>query len=285
MKRIIAIASLIIMLVAASRAAAATKVFLLAGQSNMDGRPSVADLPSPYNQPQTEVKIWNYWSGGGWDDLQGGFSTYNTGNLFGPEVSFGYALNEMFPDDDIYLVKYAEGGTSLAEDWNPNGTGGHYNTLKAAANAALQDLTGDGLSPEVAGMIWMQGERDSQYADMAAAYETNLTNLITAARTDFSVPDMQFVVGRIATYFGTYNAQVRAAQVAVAEGMDDVEWIDTDDLPWISGNPGHYNAAGQIELGARFAGEIMETPEPSTLALLAVGLFTLAALAWKKRKQ
>lgn len=282
MKRIIAIASLIIMLVAASYATAATKVFLLAGQSNMDGRPSIAGLTSPYNQPQTEVKIWDYWSGGGWANLQGGFSTYNTGNLFGPEVSFGYTLNEMFPDDDIYLVKYSEGRTNLHVDWNPDGTGAHYNTLKATAEAALQDLVVNGLSPIISGMIWMQGERDSQYADMAAAYETNLTNLIETVRDDFSTSDMPFVVGRSTTCFGDYYDQVRAAQVSVAEQMDNVGWIDTDDLPWISGNPGHYNAAGQIELGARFAGEIMETPEPSTLALSAIGLAMVSAYVWRK---
>ena len=46
-------------------------------------------------------------------------------------------------------------------------------------------------------MIWMQGESDANNSAYAAAYEANLTNLITAVRSDFSTPDMPFVVGRI----------------------------------------------------------------------------------------
>ena len=245
----------------------------------MDGRGDVNELSPPYDQPQTDVKIWDYWSGGGWADLEGGFSMY-PGTYFGPEVSFGHALNELFPDDDIYLVKYALGRTNLHEDWKPDGSGVQYNTLKATADAAIQDLADDGLSPQVAGMIWLQGERDSQFAEMAAAYEENLTNLIETVREDFSADDMPFIIGRISTYFGDYNAQVRAAQVAVAEQMDNVGWVDTDDLLWVYDNPGHYNAAGQIELGDRFADGIAEIPEPSTLVLLLAALAAFSLLAW-----
>lgn len=273
---------MMILVLAVSPASAATKVFLLGGQSNMDGRAPVNSLSPPYNQPQTDVKIWDYWSGGGWADLRGGFSTFNTGNLFGPEVSFGHRLHEMFPNDDIYLIKYSKGGTSLEEDWNPDGSGAHYNTFKATANTALQDLVGAGLSPEVVGMIWMQGERDAQFANMASAYAANLTNLISTVRNDFSEPDMQFVVGRITTHYGVDNgnALVRAAQETVPGLVGNASWIDTDDL---QRSGGHYGAVGQIDLGIRYAGEIVETPEPSTLVLLVVGLTGLALYAWRKR--
>ena len=57
---------------AAVPATAATKVFLLAGQSNMDGRGSVSELIPPYNAVQPAVKFWN--STSGWTSLQPGFS-------------------------------------------------------------------------------------------------------------------------------------------------------------------------------------------------------------------
>ncbi|MCD4728774.1 MAG: sialate O-acetylesterase [Pirellulales bacterium] len=268
-----------ILALAVAPATAATKVFLLGGQSNMDGRAPADDLSPPYDQPQTEVK---YWSGGGWVDLQGGFST-DISDCFGPEVSFGYALREIFPNDDVFLVEHSQGSTNLAVHWSPDGTGEHYNALKSAADAALQDLTTSGLSPAVAGMIWMQGEADAMDGNYAAAYATNLTNLIAKLRDDFAAPDARFVVGRITTYYGTTanNTLVRLAQETVAEQVSNTAWIDTDDLSWQDGRPGHYGAEGQIELGIRFANEV---PEPSTLVLLTIGLIGLLCHAWRKRK-
>ena len=174
---------------AAAPTAAATKVFLLAGQSNMVGVGVSAELPGPYNAPQSNVKIWS----NGWADLQPG-STY-----FGPEVTFGYQIAHVaFPDDDVYLVKYAVGATMLATHWNPNGSGECYNAFKTTVNAAMQNLTNARLSPTIAGMLWMQGESDAANGNpYASGYAANLTNLVKKVRNDFGSPDMPFVVGRI----------------------------------------------------------------------------------------
>ena len=268
-------------------AVAATKVFLLGGQSNMDGRALVSTIYSPYGQQQPDVKIWDYWNrnGGGWQDLRPGYTTdYGFGNRYGPEVSFGYALNGLFPGDDIYLVKYANGGTTQAVGWNPNGSGVEYNMFKSAAFAALQNLTSAGKSPEIAGMIWMQGESDA-LDGYASAYEDNLRNFISEVRDDFGVPDMPFALGRIITYWGSEadNATVRDAQVAVAEDTDHVAWIDTDDLSWDGAYDGHYGTEGQIILGQRFAGKIVQLPEPSTLLLLAIGMAGLSIYFWRNK--
>ena len=75
------------------------------------------------------MKFWNNASGG-WVNLQGGFGANST--YFGPEVSFGSQLHALFPTDSIYLVKYAVGGTDLAVDWNPNGSGACYNAFKSS---------------------------------------------------------------------------------------------------------------------------------------------------------
>lgn len=259
---------------------AETKVFLLGGQSNMDGYGSnAAELPAPYNVPQPDVKFWH---NNGWEDLQGGFGSSPA--FFGPEVTFGYQIHAMFPDDDIYLVKYAVGGTALADpanEWTPNGSGTTYNTFKATANAALQNLRNAGLSPTIAGMIWMQGEADTAPA-YAPAYATNLPHFITTVRSDLSTPEMTFVVGRIMAYssypFGTPsdNALVRAAQATVPAQLAHVSWINTDDLEVnplsVGWWPGHYDAQGQIGLGLRFADAFAEVPEPGTLVFLVAAL-------------
>jgi hypothetical protein len=122
-----------ILIPAAGPTLAATKVFLLGGQSNMDGLgnfgggtnnsvyyPPDPLLPtSPYYPPQTNVHFWN---GSGWVALQKGFGYQGTG--FGPELSFGYRIKQLYPNDEIYLVKWGISGSSLATDWNPDVPGG-----------------------------------------------------------------------------------------------------------------------------------------------------------------
>ncbi|MBN2296812.1 MAG: hypothetical protein JXM70_30585 [Pirellulales bacterium] len=246
-------------------ASAETKLFLLGGQSNMDGRPKTGNIPAPYDRPQTNVRIWDYFKGGGWKDLRAGFS--ESGKTYGPEVSFGASLKKAFPRDDIYIVKYANGGTNQAVQWNPNGTGGEYNKFKSAVEAAVKNLTNAGCKPKICGMIWMQGESDTLKHRYAVKYEKNLRNFISKVRDDFDTSDMPFVLGRIVTFYGdpADNALVRAAQVTVAKDTKNVAWIDTDDLSWKGAYDGHYGTEGQIILGRRFAAKILELLKPDAV--------------------
>ena len=304
------VALLLSLMLTSVTAVAETRVYLLAGQSQMAGLGGYdTPITSPYNVPQPNVKFWNYgpqppanaviepvsggWinnatAGDGWVDLQPGFGYTST--EFGPEVSFGYKIHSMFPGDNIYLIKYAISATNLAVQWNPNGTGPLYNTFKARVDAAMQNLVGQGLSPKIAGMLWLQGGSDAYVHDYAEAYKANLTNFITQVRSDFHTPDMRVVVGRELTVFGepADNALVREAQMTVPAAVGNATWIDGDDLPQ-SAYVGHYGTQGQIELGQRFADAVV-APEPGTLGLLAAGLFAaglfgLLTYAWRRREQ
>ena len=152
------IAVVVSLTLVAMPATAATKVFSMGGQSNMAGEGITAELCYPYNQTQAAV---HFWSGNAWVDLGSGFGL-RAGINFGPEVSFGYTIHHaVLPTDDIYLVKHGADGTSLAYSWRPDGTGGtEYATFKSKVDAAMNDLTKAGLSPTIAGMLWMQGEGD-----------------------------------------------------------------------------------------------------------------------------
>jgi hypothetical protein len=262
-------------------AASVIKVYLMAGQSNMDGAGLVAGLQPPYSEPQPAIKFWNN-ATHSWAALQPGIGA-NTSAEFGPELSFGYAMHNALPDDDIYLIKYAVGATSLAYDWNPNGSGWCYNNFKSVASAALNTLRGSGTSPTIAGMLWMQGESDA-YIGMASAYAGNLTNFIGRVRSDFATPDMPFVLGRINSYsWGTPddNNLVRTAQMSVPAEVGHASWINTDDLPL--SYAGHFNTQGQVTLGNRFAGQL--APEPGGLTLLAIGVAGIVVHASRKRSR
>jgi hypothetical protein len=289
MSRTIGVVALVMgLVVAAVPARAEIKVFLMAGQSNMVGAGYTYQLKAPYNATQPDVKIWNYT--GSWISLspsyEGTIDSDRDGR-FGPEVTFGYTINNLFPNDDIYLVKYAVNGTTLSYDWDPNRTDGLYNTLKTRVTAALGNLTSTGHTYTIAGMLWMQGETDAKDYSAANAYQANLEEFITKVRTDFSASDMKFVIGRISPPWATYTGKVRAAQEAVAAKMTNVSWFNTDDLPIMSATQPnyHYSSAGQVELGIRFANQFA-VPEPSMFVLIGTGLVVLAvaSYAWRKRR-
>jgi hypothetical protein len=318
MKRIYCISAIVLLLTCTAPAPAAVKVFLLGGQSNMAGvggysgylgsnnppwtNPpyTVADAPCPsYLANQSSVKFWNYndgispgstavhnpSTGNAWIKLQNGYGY--RGDQFGPELSFGYRLHELFPNDEIYLVKYGISGTDLGSQWNPYGSAEMFNTFKARAQAAINNLVGQGKTVDVEGMIWMQGESDCTNSSYAAAYAVNLKTLINKVRSDFSAYDganMKFVTGRITTmmypYYATLpncnlvrNAQVNMTDPATPNYVRNTAWFDTDDLTWAY--YGHYGTEGQIKLGTRFADAFAPVPEPSALALLAGALMGL----------
>jgi hypothetical protein len=291
------VAAIAAFVMAATPVTAATRVYLLGGQSNAEGCGEVADLTAPYNVPQTNVNFtYQKFQPFKWAPLQGGYGN-NQDTQFGPEVGFGYAIKAAFPTDDIYLVKVAVNGSDLAVSWKPDGTGVNYNTFKKTVNAALTDLRGKGLDPVISGMLWMQGESDAGIvADAssqivpgsAAAYQTNLINLITTVRSDFATPNMPFVMGRILTYYGspTDNALVRASQMNIPDErlLSNTAWVNTDDLPGALDHPGHYGATQQIELGNRFASALVQVPEPRSVVLLTCGTMSAAAFAWRKQK-
>jgi hypothetical protein len=220
--------------------------------------------------------------GGSWATLQNGFGYMM--DQFGPELSFGARLHELLPNDEIYLVKLGVTSTSLAVDWNVSGAGGtQYNRFKARVSAAMSNLINAGKDPTIAGMVWMQGEEDGVNAAYAAAYASNLTNLVTTIRSTFTnAEDMRFVAGRITTAFGDVSTinLVRSAQENVDNMVGNASWVDTDDLEWAY--YGHYGTQGQIDLGARFANECA-IPEPGTLLLTAIGILCLAVRSLRNR--
>jgi hypothetical protein len=311
------IAALLAALLFAAPASAATKVFLLGGQSNMAGLGGYsgylppnwypwtmppydhadAPCPAPYNQPLTSVKFWNYTPdnisssvhnpgvGTGWISLQNGYG-YRT-DQFGPELSFGAKLREMYPNDEINLVKLGVSGASLAGDWNP-ASGPSHNLFTSRVTAALNNLAAQGKTPQIEGMIWMQGETDAADHTQAANYAQNLDNFVASVRDRFDADNMKFVVGRI-TYMseaalGATRSDidlVRNAQVDVSTYVSNSSWIDTDDLPWAY--YGHYGTQGQIDLGIRFANQFA-VPEPSTLAMIGAGLVCFLGYIWRQRK-
>ncbi len=212
------------------------KVFILAGQSNMEGQ-AVADLDGKdYNDGRGTLKTLIaapahakrlahlHDDRGGWterDDvwvryqpangplkagpLSVGFAVYGGRRHFGAELQFGHVLGDCL-DNQVLLIKTAWGGKSLYRDFRPPSSGGtvgpYYVKMLAEIREALDNLKTDlpGYSGryELAGFVWWHGWNDGCEPNTAVPeYEENLVNLIHDVRRDLNAPRLPFVIGEL----------------------------------------------------------------------------------------
>ncbi len=194
-------------------------VFLIAGQSNADGRGLTSGLTgplAPYAVPQPEVMI-HYTNPAftpasdplyrKWVTLRPGFSVApgSTGPLprgtFGMEIGAGKILAQHFAHPAF--IKVTRGGTALGvpgTDWYPAAldspqAGPLYVALIASTRLALQELTDAGNSYTLHALFWHQGESDGS---REAAYGDLLEEFIRCVRRDLALPNLRFVIGELA---------------------------------------------------------------------------------------
>lgn len=255
------------------------QVIILAGQSNAVGYGSNANqLPPELYAPQTDVLFWyeegpyNSIHNPSWRISSGGqfvplryqtdavFGTFGgIQNGFGPEIKLGRDAQDA-PGWNVAILKFAINATSLAVDWDPDTGDSLYLQMIPRVNAALAGLANSGYEPRLRGFMWMQGEWDARSTIQAGQYAANLTEFIERLRAELSEPGLPFVIGRLNSEIWRSGigitqanlATVRAAQRTVAATVPKTFLINTDDIPQLSDRL-HFSAAGQLELGARFA--------------------------------
>jgi iduronate 2-sulfatase len=243
------------------------EVFIVAGQSNCDGRGQASSLTGPlakWAKPQDDVLITYSCSklrgpvltSDGFQPLQPGWSvapgknrpTKLPSGTFGPEVSFGRGMADHLKGKKVALIKFTEGGTSLAKDWNPEVKDRLYPAFLEFTKKSLKELKDKGHTCTVRGMIWHQGESDASLS--AEEYQKMLTAFIARVRTDLEVPEMAFGIGEV--FDNGKRDTIRAAQKATAEKVKGAFFVPADKLK-TSDMGTHFDAASQIELGERFA--------------------------------
>lgn len=208
----------------AARASDAVKVFILAGQSNMQGHGKVNAEPQANDGKgslewltknaetaprfkhlvddgkwiaRADVQIWYLGRRG---DLTPGFG-FREGYI-GPELGFGHVVGNAF-DEPVLLIKLAWGGKSLAKDFRPPSSGGdvgpYYKELLQLTKDVLRDA--ETLFPryadrrlELVGFGWHQGWNDRINQAFNDDYETNMANFIRDIRKDLGSPTLPFVI-------------------------------------------------------------------------------------------
>lgn len=215
-------------LLAAALPAAAeepVRVFILAGQSNMEGH-GIVPLDVKRNEgrgslewltknAETAPRFRHLLADdGSWrsrDDVwicygerRGPLSVGYGANpqRIGPELSFGWAMGTHYAEP-VLLIKCAWGGKSLAVDFRPPGAGGetgpYYKQILADVATVLGDLNTHvphlaGRATQLTGFGWHQGWNDRVNQKFNDEYETNLAHFIRDIRRDLKAPGLPFVV-------------------------------------------------------------------------------------------
>ncbi len=267
------------------------KLYYLGGQSNMEGFGYVEELPATAATSSENVMIFtgqmafdNETHGGVgiWQALQPGHGTgFKTdgetnelSDRFGPELLFGQTMAEREPGSKIAIIKYALGGSGLAQgvgygNWHPDfsegaGLNQYDHALKTLRNAlAHTDIDGDGVADRLtpSGIVWMQGEADA-YDSQAAAdeYRENIERLMGLLRAALRVDDLPAVIGQITDSGMSDDGSVmdyietvqRAQQDFVSEDACAAYVTITDDLNYLD-DGWHYDTDGFIRMGTAFA--------------------------------
>lgn len=166
---------------AASLRAEPVDLFVLAGQSNMQGYRGDARL-YPVDLKKLDEQIGFYWvapglssSRGGWVQLQPQGGLFPRGH-FGPEITFARELAHAGLRPVIF--KYSSASTSLAEDWLAPGRQGMYDKMVGELQKAivLQEKAGNKVT--VRALVWIQGESDARTDEMAVNYYARLRGMI-----------------------------------------------------------------------------------------------------------
>lgn len=230
-------------------------------------------------EPGGGVGLWSPLTPGFGSGFKTDGETNTLSGRFGPELSLARRLRELRPDERVAIIKYAKGGTSLdvrvRRDWGtwdpddrepfPAGIGinQYDHALATIARAtSVRDIDGDGEPDRLipAGIVWMQGEADSTTEATAEAYEANVAAMLELLRAALRADELPVAVGWI-TDSGTaaggeprrpYSERVRAAQAAVCE-KDPTATLITATDGYAFSDPSHYDSAGYLDMGRRFA--------------------------------
>lgn len=218
------------------------KVFILAGQSNMEGQ-AVADLDGKdYNEGKGTLAyvikdpdkaplykhlkdakgewtvrddVWVWYKPENGPVRSGaltlGFAVYGGKHHFGAELQFGHVLGDHLANQ-VLLIKTAWGGKSLFKEFRPPSSGGqvgpYYTKMIEDVREALADLPKrfpayDGGGYELAGFVWWHGWNDFCGGKAAVAeYEQNLVNLIKDVRAELKSPGLPVAIGELTGPWG-----------------------------------------------------------------------------------
>ena len=218
------------------------KSFLLIGQSNMAGRGFAHEVPAIYNERIEMLR------NGKWQMMTEPINCDRPVAGVGLAASFAESWCRMNSKEKIGLIPCAEGGSSI-DEWAAEGI--LFRHAVSEARFAME-------SSRLAGILWHQGESDSDGGKYKTYYE-RLNRIEKSLREELDVPDIPFLIGGLGDYLGKSGfgagcveyQQINQELRRFAEENKCCYFITGEGL---SANPDgiHINAVSQRKFGLRF---------------------------------
>lgn len=272
----------VFLLCSAVVAAAATgeklDLYILAGQSNMDGvggwaqprhvvpEPRVVVLHRSMLFSGTDKKVRPLpdplWVALGADRQLGDRGV-------GPEWGFANALLDRDPNARIGLVKIAASGSNIERWINdpalPRGGADYFSNVVATVRRAQEDGV-------LRAILWHQGESNSSSRD----YDQLFERMVAGYRDAFGTPDLPVIAGTIGT--GEKGGVVNEGLARAAARMKNVRVVSSRRT--LADNV-HYDADSQDELGRCYANALLAMQgRPQPLAITTAELRPGTAGTW-----
>jgi hypothetical protein len=256
---------LMVILVARPLEAAAIPTFILAGQSNAVGGAWPPYPPGELADPQDS--LYNYLINPGssapfeapsWEHVRSLWP--NVANVsFGVEITFAHAMQARL-GEPIAIIKVAQNGVGLHVNWRP-AANDLYPPAIAKIQDALAELESLGHTPQLSGVLWVQGETDSGWDFWAGQYKQNLEALAAQFRSDLNAPELPWALNLLHIGVSQYHAGVGAAGAVELLRQQQRDFVASDPYA-MSFDPSdleqswdylHYTNESFLELGRRFA--------------------------------
>lgn len=270
-------------------------LWLMAGQSNMEGVGLMADAaqPHPMVRNLTMARVWHeareplHLMAESPDPVHHGArqltpdeaETARANALKGSGVGLHFA-RQMFDLTKVPqgLVSCAHGGTTM-EQWNP--------ALKDQGGKSLYGsmmLSMAEVDQPVAGVLWYQGCSDAN-ADMEPLYTDRMKAFVAALRKDLGQPDLPFLTVQIGKEIGrnwqtwawhSIQEQQRRLPESIS-GLDVVSASDLEHDDWIhiSGKSHRVLATRMVHMARRLvlkADDALPCPQPVEARWVADGI-------------
>ena len=271
-------------------------LIVLAGQSGARGKALVKDLSEEDKEENVDVDILadglpmgELGNISGIDDslyidvLKPGYGDFPS--EFGPEIGMGQTMASRYPKFDAdyksVVVKYTASGSTFTDHWysssaledgeiadylnldqlSATSKGGDTGPLTAnlysLVEKAIAELEELGYEVVIDGMAFVHGEQDAKFTDNMRIYEKALTHFINDFRAYFGNEKMPVVVTEALTNSAQYSNDLRIYQANACAKLENVSFIETDDLYTNTFEPWHFGAESNNILGNRIAAEII----------------------------